>query len=113
MKIAWSLGVWVFYAAILLARHLGRTAPRRIATLCVLAFSAALTLLWGITFLSPDGLALMNLFCVGLSHHTANVETRERFVGHAAIDRMLRESLGCSEAILLTTCNRRRSLRRF
>ncbi len=52
VKIAWSLGVWIFYAAILLARHLGTTAPRRIATLCVLAFSAALTLLWGITFFS-------------------------------------------------------------
>ena len=25
----------------------------------------------------------MNLFCVGLSHHTANVETRERFTGDA------------------------------
>ena len=52
VKVAWSLGVWVFYAAILLARHLGTTAPRRIAALCVLAFSAALTLLWGITFVS-------------------------------------------------------------
>ncbi|HEY2801902.1 MAG TPA: cytochrome c biogenesis protein CcsA [Chthoniobacterales bacterium] len=51
-KVAWSLGVWIFYAAILLSRHLGRTAPRRIAALCVVAFSAALTLLWGITFLS-------------------------------------------------------------
>jgi len=48
----------------------------------------------------------MNLFCVGLSHHTANVETRERFVGHAAIDRVLREEAGCTEALLLTTCNR-------
>ena len=48
----------------------------------------------------------MNLFCVGLSHHTANVETRERFVGHAAIDRILREDAGCTEALLLTTCNR-------
>ncbi|HEY2801901.1 MAG TPA: glutamyl-tRNA reductase [Chthoniobacterales bacterium] len=48
----------------------------------------------------------MNLFCVGLSHHTANVETRERFVGHAEIDRILREEAGCSEALLLTTCNR-------
>ncbi|MEO8439477.1 MAG: glutamyl-tRNA reductase [Spartobacteria bacterium] len=48
----------------------------------------------------------MNLFCVGLSHHTANVETRERFVGHAAIDRILREKAGCTEALLLTTCNR-------
>ena len=54
VKVAWSLGVWIFYAAILLARHLGRTAPRRIAALCVLAFSAALTLLWGITFLSQN-----------------------------------------------------------
>ena len=51
-KVAWSFGVWLFYAAILLARHLGTTAPRRIAALCVLAFSGALTLLWGITFLS-------------------------------------------------------------
>ena len=48
----------------------------------------------------------MNLFCVGISHHTADVETRERFVGHAAIDRILREEVGCSEALLLTTCNR-------
>jgi HemX protein len=54
VKIAWSLGVWIFYAAILFARHLGTTAPRLIATLCVVAFSAALTLLWGITFLSPN-----------------------------------------------------------
>ena len=54
VKIAWSLGVWIFYAAILLARHLGKTAPRRIAALCVIAFSAALTLLWGITFLSQN-----------------------------------------------------------
>lgn len=48
----------------------------------------------------------MNLFCVGISHHTANVEIRERFVGHAAVDRTLREQAGCAEALLLTTCNR-------
>jgi glutamyl-tRNA reductase len=48
----------------------------------------------------------MNLFCVGLSHHTANLETRERFVGHAAIDRILRAEAGCAEALFLTTCNR-------
>ncbi len=47
----------------------------------------------------------MNLFCVGLSHHTANVETRERFSGHAETDCVLRDS-GCAEALLLTTCNR-------
>ena len=47
----------------------------------------------------------MNLFCVGLSHHTANVETRERFAGHAETDRILRGA-GCAEALVLTTCNR-------
>src|SRR5260370_36821126 len=47
----------------------------------------------------------MNLFCVGLSHHTADVETRERFAGHAETNCILR-SAGCTEALLLTTCNR-------
>ena len=47
----------------------------------------------------------MNLFCVGLSHHTADVETRERFAGHAETDCILRGA-GCNEALLLTTCNR-------
>jgi glutamyl-tRNA reductase len=47
----------------------------------------------------------MNLFCVGLSHHTANVETRERFAGHAETDCILRTA-GCAEVLLLTTCNR-------
>ena len=47
----------------------------------------------------------MNLFCVGLSHHTANVETRERFAGGEETDRILR-SCGCTEALVLTTCNR-------
>ena len=47
----------------------------------------------------------MNLFCVGLSHHNADVETRENFAGHAETDRVL-QSCGCSEALLLSTCNR-------
>jgi glutamyl-tRNA reductase len=48
----------------------------------------------------------MNLFCVGISHHTANVETRERYTGQPALDGALREMSGCAEALLLTTCNR-------
>ena len=48
----------------------------------------------------------MDLFCVGISHHTADVQIRERFAGHAAIHRVLREEAGCAEALLLTTCNR-------
>lgn len=47
----------------------------------------------------------MNLFCVGLSHHTANVETRERFAAGAGAERALRAA-GCAEALVLATCNR-------
>jgi ABC-type uncharacterized transport system permease subunit len=52
VKIAWAIAVWIFYAAILQGRHLRKLAPRRVAALCVFAFSAAITLLWGITFVS-------------------------------------------------------------
>ncbi|MGI8820759.1 MAG: glutamyl-tRNA reductase [Chthoniobacterales bacterium] len=48
----------------------------------------------------------MNLFCVGLSHHTANVETRERYARGSEIGAVLRARLGCSEALVLSTCNR-------
>ncbi len=47
----------------------------------------------------------MNIFCVGLSHHQTDVETRELFAGHDETSCVLREA-GCSEALLLTTCNR-------
>jgi HemX protein len=51
-KMIWAFGVWLFYAIILLGRHLRNLAPKRIAALCVIAFSVALSLLWGITFVS-------------------------------------------------------------
>ena len=47
----------------------------------------------------------MNLLCFGLNHRTAPIEARERFVGHPRSEAVLRE-LGCSEVLLLTTCNR-------
>jgi glutamyl-tRNA reductase len=47
----------------------------------------------------------MKLFCVGISHHTANVETRERYAGLRSGE-ALRRAGGCKEALLLTTCNR-------
>lgn len=47
----------------------------------------------------------MNLFCVGLSHHTANVETRELYAGMRP-EEALRAAVGCKEALLLATCNR-------
>lgn len=52
IKMAIAFSVWILYAAILAARHLRRLSPKNVAALCVLAFSAALTLLWGITFVS-------------------------------------------------------------
>jgi HemX protein len=45
-----AIAVWLLYAAILQGRHLRRLAPRWVAALCIIGFSAALTLLWGITF---------------------------------------------------------------
>ena len=50
LQIVAAIGVWLLYAAILQARHLRWLAPRRVAALCIIGFSAALTLLWGITF---------------------------------------------------------------
>jgi glutamyl-tRNA reductase len=47
----------------------------------------------------------MNLFCVGISHHTAKVETRERYAGARTEDAFRTES-GCTEALMLATCNR-------
>ncbi len=47
----------------------------------------------------------MNIFCIGMSHHTAPVEVRERFAGHNETAERLRKA-GCAEALLLTTCNR-------
>jgi glutamyl-tRNA reductase len=48
----------------------------------------------------------MNLFCVGISHHTANVETRERYATQSPGADALCHPSGCAEALLLTTCNR-------
>jgi len=47
----------------------------------------------------------MNLFCLGLSHHTADVATREQFTGSATAESILGQT-GCAEALLLATCNR-------
>jgi HemX protein len=52
VKIVWAIGVWLLYGAILQGRHFRRLAPKRVAALCVVAFSAAGALLWGITFVS-------------------------------------------------------------
>jgi HemX protein len=55
LKMICAFAVWIFYGAILQGRHLHRLAPKRIATLCVLAFSAAVSVLWAINFVSQTG----------------------------------------------------------
>ena len=50
LQVICAIGVWLLYAAILQGHHLRRLAPKRVAALCIIGFSAALTLLWGITF---------------------------------------------------------------
>jgi hypothetical protein len=45
-----AIAIWILYGAILQGRYLRWMAPRRIATLCVVAFAVALSLLWSIEF---------------------------------------------------------------
>ena len=54
VKMICAFGVWLFYGAILQGRHLRRLAPKRVAALCVLAFSAAVSVLWAINFVSQS-----------------------------------------------------------
>jgi HemX protein len=49
-QIICAIGVWVLYGLILQGRYFHWFAPKRVAALCIIGFSAALTLLWGITF---------------------------------------------------------------
>ena len=49
-QIICAVGVWILYGLILQGRYLRWFAPKRVAALCIVGFSAALTLLWGITF---------------------------------------------------------------
>ncbi len=49
----------------------------------------------------------MNIFCVGISHHTASVAMREQFAREpTAAAPALRGASGCEELLLLATCNR-------
>ena len=50
LQVVAAIGVWLLYAAILQGQRLRRIAPRQIAALCIVGFSVALSLLWGITF---------------------------------------------------------------
>jgi HemX protein len=54
LKMICAFAVWVFYGIILQGRHLLRLAPKRIATLCILAFTAAVSVLWAINFVSDN-----------------------------------------------------------
>ena len=51
-KMVCAFLVWIFYGIILQGRHFRRVAPKRIAALCILAFSAAVSVLWAINFVA-------------------------------------------------------------
>jgi len=53
-KMICAFGVWLLYGAILQGQHLRWFAPKRVAALCVLAFSAAVSVLWAINFVSQN-----------------------------------------------------------
>src|SRR5207245_11039105 len=50
IQITCAIGVWFLYGLILQGRYLHWFAPTRVAALGIIGFSAALTLLWVITF---------------------------------------------------------------
>lgn len=52
VKMSCAIAVWLFYGAILQGRRILRLAPKQVAVLCVIAFTAAVSVLWGITFVS-------------------------------------------------------------
>jgi HemX protein len=52
LKMICAFAVWIFYGMILQGRHFHRLAPKRIAALCILAFTAAVSVLWAINFVS-------------------------------------------------------------
>jgi ABC-type uncharacterized transport system permease subunit len=54
LKMIYAFGVWFLYGAILQGRHLRQLAPKRVAALCVLAFSVAVSVLWAINFGSQN-----------------------------------------------------------
>ena len=54
-KVAWSLGVWVLYGAIIALSKGHRLSPRKVAWMSVAAFSVALVTLSGINFITESG----------------------------------------------------------
>src|SRR4051794_22509870 len=52
LKMMCAIGVWILYGAILQGRHILRLTPRRVAALCIVAFTAAVSVLWAIRFVA-------------------------------------------------------------
>ncbi len=52
LKMTFAIAIWILYGAILQGRHLFRLAPKHVAALCVVAFTAAVSVLWAIRFVA-------------------------------------------------------------
>ncbi len=111
MLTAWAIGVWFLYGFILTAEWRHRISPRRVAWLSVAAFSVLLLTLGRPQFHRPERHPLaMEILCLGLSHHTAPVDLREKFAiaesEAPAVATQLLAAPGVSEAVVVSTCNR-------
>ena len=51
-KMGWSVGVWLLYGGIVVARFISHLSPRRVAGLSAAAACLAIATLWGITFIA-------------------------------------------------------------
>src|SRR5262245_62486599 len=52
---------------------------------------------------SGSAFGAINFFCIGLSHHTANLVTREQFASSATAESIARQ-VGCADTLLLRNC---------
>lgn len=52
VKVGWSIGVWLLYAAILQAGRWRPVSPRKVAVLSIAAFSLTLSTLWSLNFIA-------------------------------------------------------------
>ena len=50
LQVTWGAGIWLCYGLILQTERLKKISPRRVAIMALVAFSLALSTLWGVTF---------------------------------------------------------------
>ena len=107
-KVIWGVGVWLIYGGIL--RRTNGSPRAAWPSFPSAAFFDHAGHPLGPQFPQPLPALIMEVFCLGLSHQTADVATRERFafaeheLAACCAELGRRPALG--EAVILSTCNR-------